>query len=209
MWAGIIFIILGAIGVYAFGIQKKEDFNTRRLRLMTKLIGAKGTRYFLLGMSGIMLFAGTASLVKPLLSSTPKKTVVAVDTAPEPHKKSTDTAVEFHLLDSAMALMNNRKYQESMNIFLMMVDSFPESRGFYLGLVGTDYALQKKYDTSIEYFVKARDNGDDTSRVDDNIWLASKASYRQDKDLAHIKKYLTLCPSGNHLKEAKKFMGKK
>jgi hypothetical protein len=212
MWAAIIFILLGAMGVYAFGIKKKENFNTRRLRLLTNLIGAKGTRYFLLGMAGIMLFAGTTSLIRQFLFPA-KKAAPATDIAHEHHQqplaeKVADTVIEFHMLDSGMALMNHHKYQESQDIFMYMADSFPASRGFYLGLVGTDYALMKKYDTAIEYFVKGRDNGGDKSGADDNIWLASKSLYNKHKDHSYIKKYLTLCPDGNHKKEANKLLGK-
>jgi tetratricopeptide (TPR) repeat protein len=205
MWAAIIFILLGAMGIYVFGIKKKENFSTRRLRLMTNLIGAKGTRIFLLGMAVIMLFAGTASLTKQFY---PTKEAAIEPDKYSPSKEVADAQKESDMISKAADLMTKHQFQESMDAYQQLADEFPKDRGYYLGEVGVNHFLLNEYEKAIDYYVKARDNGADKSKMDDNIWESCEALYEKSGKKANVKKYLTLCPDGAHTKEAKKISGK-
>ena len=208
IWASIIFILLGAMGVYVFGILKKEDFSTRRLRLMTKLIGAKGTRYFLLGMAGIMLFAGTTSLVRQFIPANTKEAVSTPDKKPS-SQEAADLQRESDMLSRAAELMGKHKFQESMDVYQQLADQFPKDRGYYLGEVGVNHYLLHEYDKAIEYYVIARDSGAKKNEMDDNIWESCQALYGKSHKKAPVKKYLSLCPDGAHTTEANKLLGKK
>lgn len=204
MWAAIIFILLGAMGVYVFGIKKKENFSTRRLRLMTNLIGAKGTRIFLLGMSVIMIFAGIGSLTKQFYP-TKEATIEPDKYSP---KEVADLQKESDMLSKAADLMKQHKFQESMDAYQQLADEFPKDRGYYLSEVGVNHFLLGEYEKAIDYYMLARDSGANKTEIDDDIWQSCDALHDKSHKKAPVKKYLTLCPDGAHTKEAKKILGK-
>ena len=112
------------------------------------------------------------------------------------------------LMRQASSALTNGEYEKSIELYEKMASDFPENRGLYLSQVGAAHHFLNDYNTAIEYYVKAKNEGADDNMIDDNIWEACEEIYKNNNDKTSIEKYLEYYPSGNYAKKAKKILAK-
>ncbi len=112
------------------------------------------------------------------------------------------------MMRQATSLMTSRKFQESIDVYQQLATAFPARKDTYLSQVGVGYYFLGDYVQAIDYYVKARDLGSNAGMMDDNIWEACEAIYKNTQDKAAIERYFTLCPNGSNSRAANKLLGK-
>ncbi|MCI5057949.1 MAG: hypothetical protein MRY83_17680 [Flavobacteriales bacterium] len=120
----------------------------------------------------------------------------------------TPTDDENGLLRRASSALTSGSFKEAVQIYEEMAEKFPESKGMYLSQVGAAYYFLNEFDKAIEYYISARDHGADASMMDDNIWEACEAIYKNTNEINSIQRYLELCPNGSYTKKANKLISK-
>lgn len=119
-----------------------------------------------------------------------------------PEPKDTEDA----LMRKASYLLTSGNFNESLEIYKQLAEEYPTNKGLYLSQVGANYYFLGQYDSAIEAYILARDNGMNPDMIDDNIWEVCEERYQQTNDLFFIRQYLDLCPNPNHRKEANKLL---
>jgi tetratricopeptide (TPR) repeat protein len=110
------------------------------------------------------------------------------------------------MIKHASKLMLSKKYAESIETYQKLAEQFPREKGLYESQIGVGYYFLGEYEKAIEYYALAMGNGQDKSMMDDNIWEATEALYKQTKDASCFKKYKQILPYGNYVKKAEKFL---
>jgi len=114
---------------------------------------------------------------------------------------------ESQAFNQASGLMLQKAFKESIVAYQVLAEKYPERKATCESQIGAGYYFLNDYDQAIEYYVAARDHGEDTSMMDDNIWEACETAYKKKNDIAYIQKYKILCPDGSYLKKANKITG--
>ena len=115
---------------------------------------------------------------------------------------------EDSLMRQASSAMTGKDFEKSIILYQKLVNDYPDNKGLYLSQIGAAYFFLNEFNLAIEYYVKARDNGADNNMMDDNIWEACEAIYKNDNDKTVIEMYLEYYPNGSYVKKAQKMMSK-
>ncbi|MDH5399656.1 MAG: tetratricopeptide repeat protein [Cyclobacteriaceae bacterium] len=124
--------------------------------------------------------------------------------AKNPEPKNDESA----LVRQASSLCTSGEFSKSLDLYLQLAEDYPNSKGLYLSQVGVNYYFLNDFNAAIDYYLKALDEGADSSMMDDNIWEACEALFNNDNDMAPINRYLELFPDGSYKKKANKILSK-
>ena len=114
---------------------------------------------------------------------------------------------ESQAFNRASGLMLQKSFAQSIAAYQVLAEQYPERKATCESQIGAAYYFLQDYDQAITYYVAARENGEDASMMDDNIWEACETAYKKTNDIAFIQKYKDLCPNGSYLKKANKITG--
>ncbi len=121
------------------------------------------------------------------------------------------------MMRNASKLMTSKKFRESLDLYKILSENYPNNKGLYESQIGAAYYFLGEYEKAIEYYISSLNNGGNKSMMDDNIWEAAEAFSKLDLLLANgsiikpknlIEKYVELFPNGSHAKKAKEILGK-
>lgn len=115
---------------------------------------------------------------------------------------------ENSLMRQASSALTKGEFEKSIELYQKLANDYPEKKGLYLSQVGAAHYFLGDFTKAIEYYIKARDIGADSNMIDDNIWEACEAVYKNNSDKIEIEKYLEYCPNGSYTKKAKKILSK-
>ena len=113
---------------------------------------------------------------------------------------------EDEMMRQAAKCMSSGLFTESLNRYVEMSDKFPHKKGLYLSQAGAACFFLQEYNTAIDYYTSALENGADSSMMDDNIWEAIEILFNNTKDKSHLERYLNIFPKGNYVKTAEKLL---
>lgn len=115
---------------------------------------------------------------------------------------------ENSLMRQASSMLTSRKFDESIELYKRLAENYPENKGLYLSQVGVGFYFLNDFEKAIEYYLMAKNEGADSNMMDDNIWEACEAIYKNNNDTKVIERYLEYYPNGNHAKKAKNTLSK-
>lgn len=104
--------------------------------------------------------------------------------------------------DVAVQLMESGAYQDSIEVYSMIAQKYPEMQGLCECQMGAAYFFMKKYEQALDFYLRARSNGMDTEMMDDNIWEVCNLQYEQYQQKGYLEKYLRNCPNGKYSDDA-------
>jgi TolA-binding protein len=113
------------------------------------------------------------------------------------------TNSESDAINAAAGLMLDRKYAEAIIAYQDVIARFPSRRGTAESQIGAAHYFLGDFQKAIEFYVAAREHGEDASMMDDNIWEATEALVKKGEKGA-AQRYLELCPQGSYVKKAQK-----
>jgi tetratricopeptide (TPR) repeat protein len=110
------------------------------------------------------------------------------------------------LVKQATKLMVSKKFAESIEVYGNLVEQFPKNKALYQSQIGAGHYFLGDYTKAIDYYSLAMRHGSDKDMMDDNVWEAIEALYKQSKDVNVFEKYKQLFPSGSYVKKADKYL---
>ncbi|GAA4275588.1 tetratricopeptide repeat protein [Aquimarina mytili] len=122
--------------------------------------------------------------------------------AQNPEPKNDENA----MMRQASIMLTSGKFEEAIELYKKLAENYPENKGLYLSQVGAAWYFLNDFQKAIQYYKEARENGANESMMDDNIWEASEAIYKNNNDKNAIEKYLEYYPDGSYVKKAKKIL---
>jgi tetratricopeptide (TPR) repeat protein len=111
------------------------------------------------------------------------------------------------LVKQATKLMVSKKFTESIAVYENLVEQFPNNKALYQSQIGVGHHFLGDYAKAIDYYLLAMRHGSDKDMMDDNVWEATEALYKQGNDVNVFEKYKQLFPYGSYVKKADKFLG--
>lgn len=125
---------------------------------------------------------------------------------------------ENEMMRNASKLMTSKQFQESLDLYKVLSEKYPNNKGLYQSQIGAAYYFLGDFENAVEYYISSINNGGDKRMMDDNIWEAAEAYSNLEiltKDgslIIHpknlIEKYLEIFPNGAYSKKAKSILGK-
>ncbi|MEM9982459.1 MAG: hypothetical protein AAF734_08185 [Bacteroidota bacterium] len=112
------------------------------------------------------------------------------------------------MMRKAASLLSSGEFKASMELYQQMAEKFPDKKGLYLSQVGANQYFLGQYEEAIDTYLQAKEAGFEESMIDDNVFEACEALYKQRNEKMFLEKYVSLFPNGNHLKKAHKLLSK-
>ncbi|MDD3877084.1 MAG: hypothetical protein PHT69_10710 [Bacteroidales bacterium] len=111
---------------------------------------------------------------------------------------------ENSMMRQAAKLMSGQQFEDSIELYTKLAENYPANRGLYQSQIGAAYYFLADYNKAISFYTAALNNGADKGMMDDNIWEATEALFKQTGEKAHLDNYKLLFPEGNYVKKAEK-----
>lgn len=100
--------------------------------------------------------------------------------------------------DKASALVLDKRFTAALAAYEVLAEKFPSRRGDALSQRGAVQVVLGRYEEAVDTFVAARDAGFAASKIDDSLWEACEAAYRQTSNSRWVQRYADLCPGGKY-----------
>ena len=121
-----------------------------------------------------------------------------------------NTFIEKHSADNCFQLvakyLKDRKYASAIYLYQRLSSAFPELRQDCEAQIGQSYYCLGQYGKAIEAYIAARVHGADSEWIDETIWEACETLAAESDDYTKrresLQMYTTLCPTGQHMKDA-------
>ena len=102
--------------------------------------------------------------------------------------------------------LKDGKYASAIYLYQRLASAFPELRQDCEAQIGQSYYCLGQYAKAIEAYIAARVHGADPEWMDETIWEACESLASQSDDATKrresLQMYTTLCPEGQHMKDA-------
>ena len=124
---------------------------------------------------------------------------------------------ENEMMRNASKLMTSKKFRESLDLYKILSENYPNNKGLYESQIGVAYYFLGEYEHAVDNYISSLNNGGNKSMMDDNIWEAAEAYSKleillEDGSIINpknlIEKYLEIFPNGSYAKKAKNILGK-
>ena len=102
----------------------------------------------------------------------------------------------------AAALMADKRFTAALAAYEVLAEKYPARRGDARSQIGAAQFFLGRYEEAVDSYVAARDAGFAASMIDDNLWEACEAAYRQTSNSRWIQRYADLCPGGKYAARA-------
>ena len=108
------------------------------------------------------------------------------------------------LMRQASKAITSSNFEEGKKLYLQLAESYPANKGMYLSQVGVAEHFLGKYSNAVDYYLQAKEAGENESMMDDNVWEACEELFDANGDKAIIQTYLDHFPEGDYVKKANK-----
>jgi tetratricopeptide (TPR) repeat protein len=109
-------------------------------------------------------------------------------------------------INEAAGLLLDKDFEGSKRAYENIMLKYPDSRGKCLEQIGVAEFFLGNYEKALEYYIEAKDNGEDNSMTEDNIWEVCEILYKSNVSSDAPEKYLSLYPKGRYAKKAGKLV---
>lgn len=109
-------------------------------------------------------------------------------------------------INEAAGLLLDKDFEGSKRAYERIILKYPDSRGKCLAQIGVAEFYMGNYENALEYYIEAKNNGEDNSMTEDNIWEVCEILYKNNSSSAAPEKYLSLYPNGSYAKKAGKMV---
>lgn len=112
----------------------------------------------------------------------------------------------------AEQMVEGGRYEEAIQAYQSLMESYPEDRAFFENQVGRIYAKMDDFEKALKYFVAARVHSFDADVVEEEVFALCLREFQ--KQLAAplrrqiLQRYLILYPKGKHREEVENLLKK-
>jgi tetratricopeptide (TPR) repeat protein len=110
------------------------------------------------------------------------------------------------LTRKATKSLTSGNFNGAIEIYTQLSKEYPENNNMYFGQKGAAYYFLGEYGKAIEFYEASLKNNGDESMMDDNIWEATEALFKQNQNRTYLLSYIEKFPNGNHKRKAEKLL---
>lgn len=107
-------------------------------------------------------------------------------------------------INEAAGLLLDKDFEGSKRAYESIMLKYPDSKGECLEQIGVAEFYMGNYEKALEYYIEAKNNGEDNSITEYNIWEVCEILYKNNGSSDAPEKYLSLYPKGRYAKKAGK-----
>ena len=109
-------------------------------------------------------------------------------------------------INEAAGLLLDKDFEGSKRAYESIIIKYPDSKGECLGQIGVAEFYLGNYEKALEYYIEAKDSGEDNFMTEDNIWEVCEIIHKNNGSSNAPEKYLSIYPKGKYAKKAEKLI---
>lgn len=109
-------------------------------------------------------------------------------------------------INEAAGLLLDKNFEGSKQAYESIMIKYPNSKGKCLEQIGVAEFYLGNYEKALEYYIEAKNNGEDNFMTEDNIWEVCEILYKNNGSSDAPETYLSIYPKGRYAKKAGKLV---